>query len=97
MSINNASTIFGSVSLVITTTLGQCDTYSMYWPPLQPGMGLMTSLLSPKNKGQQRINNLCFVIFDNLSAVQQHEAILKVMAAFIGSYGFHDIATTSYK
>jgi hypothetical protein len=95
MSVNNTFTIFGSVSLKITTRLGQCDTCAMYWPTLQPSMRLMTTLLSPKNMRQRSINDYFFVISDNHISVQQHEALITVLALFIGLCGFHDIATTS--
>ena len=65
MSINNASTIVGLVSLIHKQRLCRCVAWSKYWPALKPKMLRTTSLLSPKNKYQRSINDFGHFIVES--------------------------------
>jgi len=56
----------------------------MYWPPLQPEMLVVTSLLSPENEHPWSINNFCSYLLDSQRAMQLLQPICIVLAAFMG-------------
>ena len=97
MSVNGASTTFCLASRTIRGQCGDSKTQSKYQPSFLAKMLLTTSSLCPKNVRQRSVNDFWPCIMDNPRAVQRHEAIITLSAAFLGKNGCNYITTMSYK
>jgi len=57
-------------------------------------MVVTTSLLYPKNKRQQRVNDFWRCILKYPKVVSQHKHGINVLAAFVGKFASNDSTTT---
>jgi len=97
MSVNSASTIFGLVSQVIKKWLGQCHTYSKYWPPLWAEETVTHSLPHLENKCQRSVNNCWSGMSVKYRVIWSLLDILKVLAIILGNRDIGTLPARSWK
>jgi hypothetical protein len=95
-SVKGASMTFGLASWKIQGLRGDIEVSSNCQPPFYAKMITTTSLLGPKNKRQQSINDFWHCILEKARVVQRHWPIIELSAAFLGKNTSDKIVTMSH-